>query len=344
MTRIKRPAAAVGAAALLAFSLTACGGAPDDASEGDFCDAFKWRLRDLFAVDRRRADRGPVGGLPGRRRRAGGGRHSRGHLRQGAQRLRGLRRGGRLTPTTTTSRTSPARSPVWTTTTRRTARSSSPTATKTCPDALGIPTDLPSDPDRSPDRPSDLPTDLSDLTEIPTPATTRGRPSLTKGSPHEAIQTPGHRSGLCCRLPRLLPQRLRSAPGDDDGPPTDASEDEFCEVINDPKYFEGLDENSDEQDYVDAVQDLADDIKDVGTPDEHLRRRPRGLRDPARRRRRPGGRRHRPRAAARTRSGPTSTMTRSRRSRPTSAYEDETCGNEHRHRHARGRRPEQTST
>ena len=39
MTRIKRPAAAVGAAALLAFSLTACGGAPTDASEEDFCEA-----------------------------------------------------------------------------------------------------------------------------------------------------------------------------------------------------------------------------------------------------------------------------------------------------------------
>ncbi|MEZ0577338.1 hypothetical protein [Nocardioides sp. MH1] len=42
MTRIKRPAAAVGAAALLAFSLTACGGggsdAPDNASTDDYCD------------------------------------------------------------------------------------------------------------------------------------------------------------------------------------------------------------------------------------------------------------------------------------------------------------------
>ena len=40
MTRIKRPGAAAGAAVLLAFSLTACGGAPDDASKDDFCDAF----------------------------------------------------------------------------------------------------------------------------------------------------------------------------------------------------------------------------------------------------------------------------------------------------------------
>src|SRR3546814_9804235 len=39
-TRIKRPAAAAGAAVLLAFSLTACGGgAPTDASVKDFCAA-----------------------------------------------------------------------------------------------------------------------------------------------------------------------------------------------------------------------------------------------------------------------------------------------------------------
>ena len=52
------------------------------------------------------------------------------------------------------------------------------------------------------------------------------------------------------------------------GPPDDASKDEFCGVINDPKYFEDLDENSDEQDYLDAVQELADDLRDVGTPDD----------------------------------------------------------------------------
>ena len=40
MTRIKRPAAAVGAAVLLAFSLSACGGAPTDASDEDFCEAY----------------------------------------------------------------------------------------------------------------------------------------------------------------------------------------------------------------------------------------------------------------------------------------------------------------
>ena len=38
MTRIKRAAGAAGAAVLLTFSLTACGGAPDDASKDDFCE------------------------------------------------------------------------------------------------------------------------------------------------------------------------------------------------------------------------------------------------------------------------------------------------------------------
>lgn len=45
MIPIKRPAAALGAAALLAFSLTACGSdasdAPTDASEEDFCGVFE---------------------------------------------------------------------------------------------------------------------------------------------------------------------------------------------------------------------------------------------------------------------------------------------------------------
>ena len=41
MTRIKRPAATAGAAVLLALSLSACGGgAPADASEDEFCDAW----------------------------------------------------------------------------------------------------------------------------------------------------------------------------------------------------------------------------------------------------------------------------------------------------------------
>lgn len=45
MTRFKRPAAAAGAAALLAFSLSACGGsdaadAPDSASKDEFCDGW----------------------------------------------------------------------------------------------------------------------------------------------------------------------------------------------------------------------------------------------------------------------------------------------------------------
>lgn len=40
MTRIKRPAVAAGAAVLLALSLSACGGAPTDASQDDFCEAY----------------------------------------------------------------------------------------------------------------------------------------------------------------------------------------------------------------------------------------------------------------------------------------------------------------
>jgi hypothetical protein len=39
MTRIKRPAVALGSAVLLAFSLSACGGAPTDASKADYCEA-----------------------------------------------------------------------------------------------------------------------------------------------------------------------------------------------------------------------------------------------------------------------------------------------------------------
>ena len=38
MTRIKRPAAALSATVLLAFSLSACGGPPTDASEDEFCE------------------------------------------------------------------------------------------------------------------------------------------------------------------------------------------------------------------------------------------------------------------------------------------------------------------
>lgn len=51
MTRIKRPAAAVGAAALLAFSLTACGGSPDDASKEDFCEAYSSQSDDSFNTE-----------------------------------------------------------------------------------------------------------------------------------------------------------------------------------------------------------------------------------------------------------------------------------------------------
>lgn len=56
MIRIKRPAAAVGAAALLALSLTACGGggsdsAPDNASKDDFCGAVGDAFKPLFSLE-----------------------------------------------------------------------------------------------------------------------------------------------------------------------------------------------------------------------------------------------------------------------------------------------------
>ncbi|NYJ03410.1 hypothetical protein HNR19_004108 [Nocardioides thalensis] len=53
MTRFKRPAAAAGAAALLAFSLSACGGggdgadAPDNASKDEFCESWNNAFENL---------------------------------------------------------------------------------------------------------------------------------------------------------------------------------------------------------------------------------------------------------------------------------------------------------
>lgn len=55
MTSLKRPAVALGAAVLFAFSLTACGGdsgsAPDDASKGDFCDAVGNAFKPLLSLE-----------------------------------------------------------------------------------------------------------------------------------------------------------------------------------------------------------------------------------------------------------------------------------------------------
>ncbi len=48
MTPVKRVVGAGSAAVLLAFSLTACGGAPTDASKEDFCDAFN-SSEEIFA-------------------------------------------------------------------------------------------------------------------------------------------------------------------------------------------------------------------------------------------------------------------------------------------------------
>ena len=41
MTPMKRPLAAASATVLLALSLSACGGAPTDASKADFCKVVK---------------------------------------------------------------------------------------------------------------------------------------------------------------------------------------------------------------------------------------------------------------------------------------------------------------
>lgn len=60
MNRIKRPAAAIGAAALLAFSLAACGGdsggssggdSPANASKDDFCSALKDAYQPLAGIE-----------------------------------------------------------------------------------------------------------------------------------------------------------------------------------------------------------------------------------------------------------------------------------------------------
>jgi hypothetical protein len=52
------------------------------------------------------------------------------------------------------------------------------------------------------------------------------------------------------------------------GPPTDASEKDYCDAIGDDSYFNDLGEDADEQDYVDALQEFADAVKEVGTPED----------------------------------------------------------------------------
>ncbi len=51
MTPLKRYVGAGSAAVLLAFSLTACGGAPTDASSEDFCDAFNSNAEIFADID-----------------------------------------------------------------------------------------------------------------------------------------------------------------------------------------------------------------------------------------------------------------------------------------------------
>jgi len=52
------------------------------------------------------------------------------------------------------------------------------------------------------------------------------------------------------------------------GPPTDASEKDYCDAIEDDSYFDDLGEDADEQDYVDALQEFADAVREVGTPED----------------------------------------------------------------------------
>lgn len=51
MTSIKRSLGAAGAAVLLAATLSACGGAPTDASKGDYCKAFGDTPKDAESKD-----------------------------------------------------------------------------------------------------------------------------------------------------------------------------------------------------------------------------------------------------------------------------------------------------
>lgn len=52
------------------------------------------------------------------------------------------------------------------------------------------------------------------------------------------------------------------------GPPTDASVEDYCDAVQDDSAFEGFDENSDEEDFVDALKEQAEKIEEVGTPED----------------------------------------------------------------------------
>ena len=60
------------------------------------------------------------------------------------------------------------------------------------------------------------------------------------------------------------------------GAPTDASEDEFCGVFNDSAIAGGEIADDDFEAQADALNDYADKLDEVGTPEGHPGRRPQG--------------------------------------------------------------------
>ena len=52
------------------------------------------------------------------------------------------------------------------------------------------------------------------------------------------------------------------------GPPTDASVEDYCDAVNDDSAFDDLDADSDEEDFVKALQEFADNLEEVGTPED----------------------------------------------------------------------------
>jgi hypothetical protein len=56
---------------------------------------------------------------------------------------------------------------------------------------------------------------------------------------------------------------------DADGPPADASVEEFCATINDESAYQGLDfEKPDPEAVLAAIQGIADNLEEVGTPED----------------------------------------------------------------------------
>ena len=58
-----------------------------------------------------------------------------------------------------------------------------------------------------------------------------------------------------------------SGGGDASGPPTDASVADFCSIVNDASWAEGVD-TSDNEAVVEALQGWGDELAEVGTPED----------------------------------------------------------------------------